>query len=117
MNTMQRAVTALFFAASFTVCGMAQVQVNDSFVGTYSGREAPAIEADSSSGVRGSLGVPLENLRISNKLGKLVFLANGGFALLFGAFACFVASGPCRKPIRAEDPLGGWRSGNSVTSI
>ena len=117
MNRMQRALTAFFFAASFMVSGVAPAQVSDSSGGQYSGLEVPAVEADFASAVQGSLGVSLEDLSLSNNLGKLVFLLNGGFALLFGTFACFSAARHHREPIRDHDPLGDWRSGNSATSI
>ena len=71
MNRMQRALTAFFFAASLMISGVASAQV----------------EADPASAVRGSLGVSLENLSLGNHLGELVFLLNGGFALLFGLLA------------------------------
>jgi hypothetical protein len=59
----------------------------------------------------------LENLSLKNNLGKLVFLLNGGFALLAGAVACFAVARLNREPIRDHDHFGDWRSGNSVTSI
>jgi hypothetical protein len=114
---MQRALTAFFFAASFMLSGVASAQVSDSSGGRYYGSEAPAVAADPAAAVRGSLGVSLENLSLGNNLGKFVFLLNGGFALLFGAFACFAAARDRRQPIINHDALGDWRSGNSVTSI
>jgi hypothetical protein len=116
MNRMQRVFTALFFAASFMVSGVASAQVSDPSGRPHYALEVPAVEADPASAVRGSLGVSLENLSLSNNLGKLVFLLNGGFTLLFGAFACFAAARYHREPIRDHDPLADWRSGNSVTS-
>ena len=98
MNRMQRALITVFFAASFMVSGM-----------------APAQEVDPASAVRGSLGVSIENLSLKNDLGKLVFLLNGGFALLSGAVACFAVTRHRREPIR--DHFDDWRSRNSVTSI
>lgn len=98
MNRMQRALTAFFFAASLMISGVASAQV----------------EVDPASAVRGSLGVSLEDLTLSNHLGELVFLLNGGFALLFGAFACFAAAR--HEPNRDHGHFGDWRSGNSVTS-
>jgi hypothetical protein len=117
MIRMQRALTACFIAASFMVSGVAPAQMSDSSGGPYYGLEVPAVEADFASAVQGSLGVSLEDLSLSNNLGKLAFLLNGGFALLFGAFACFAAARHHREPIRDHDPLGDWSSGNSVTSI
>jgi len=99
MNRMQRALTALFFAASFMVSGVASAQV----------------EADPASAVRGSLGVSLESLSPDNHLGELVFLLNGGFALLFVAFACFAAVRR-HEPKRDHGHFSNWRSGNSVPS-
>jgi hypothetical protein len=117
MNRIQRALTAFFFAASLMVSGAAPAQVSDSSRGPNYGLEVPAVEADPASAVRGSLGVSLEYLSLSNNLGKLVFFLNGGFALLAGAFACFAVAGHHREPIRDHDHVGDWRSGNSVTSI
>jgi hypothetical protein len=117
MNRIQRALTALFFAASFMVAGVAPAQVSDSSYGPYYGLDEPAVQADPASAVRGSLGVSLENPSLSNNLGKLVFLLNGGFALLAGAIACFAVNRHPREPIRDHDRFGDWRSGDSVTSI
>jgi hypothetical protein len=117
MNRMQCGLTAFFFAASLMVSGVASAQVRDSSGGPYYGLEAPAVEADPAAAERGSLGVSLESLSLSNNLGKLVFLLNGGFALLSGAFACFAAVRHYREPNRDHDSLGNWSSGNSVTSI
>lgn len=116
MNRIQGALSVFFFAASFMVSGMAPAQVSGSSGGPDYGLERPAVEADPASAVRGSLGVSLENLSLKNNLGKLVFLLNGGFALLWGA-ACFAVARLNREPIRDHDHLGDWRSGNSVTSI
>jgi hypothetical protein len=116
MNRIQRALTASFFAASFMASGVAPAQVSDSSGGPYHGLEVPAVEADPASAVRGSLGDSLENLGLSNNFGKLVFLLNGGFALLSGAFACFAVARHPREAIRDHDRFGDWRSGNSVTS-
>jgi hypothetical protein len=46
---------------------------------------ASASESDSASAVRGSLGVSLDDLLLSNGAGATVFLLNAGFALLFAA--------------------------------
>jgi hypothetical protein len=117
MNRIQRALTPFFFAASFMVSGVASAQVSEPSGGPHYGLEVPAVEADPASAVRGSLGDSLENLSLSNNLGRLVFLLNGGFALLSGAFACFAVTRHHREAIRGRDPVGDWRSGNSVTSI
>jgi hypothetical protein len=74
MNKIQRVFTAFCFAASFMVSGVAPAQVSDSYGGRNHGLEVLAVEADPASGVRGSLGVSLENISLSNNLGKLVFL-------------------------------------------
>jgi hypothetical protein len=42
-------------------------------------------------------------------------LLNGGFALLFAAFACFAAARR-HGPNRDHGHFSDWRSGNSVTS-
>jgi hypothetical protein len=117
MNWTQRALTAFFLVASFSVCGVAPVQASAPSAGPYYGLEVPTVEADPASAVRGSLGVSLEDLSLGNSLGKLVFLLNGGFALLFGALACFAAAKGHREPTRDHDPLGNWSSGNSMTSL
>ena len=49
----------------------------------------PAAEIDPASAVRGSLGVSLEDLSLTNNFAKLTFLLGGGCALLLGAFAGF----------------------------
>jgi hypothetical protein len=56
-------------------------------VGLVSGLSAPAwaSEPDSASAVRGSLGVSLDDLLLSNGAGATVFLLNAGFVLLFAA--------------------------------
>ena len=100
MNRLQGALTAFCFAASFMAPGVATAQVSD-----------PASE------VRGSLGVSHENLSLSNDLGKLVFLLNGGFALVSGAFACFAAARHHREPNRDRGHFADLTSGDSVTSI
>jgi hypothetical protein len=41
--------------------------------------------ADAASAVRGSLGVTLEDLALSNAFGEIWFLMNGAFAFVFGA--------------------------------
>jgi hypothetical protein len=117
MNRIQRALTAFFFAGSLMASGVAPAQVSDSSRGPYYGLEVPAVEADSASAVRGSLGVSFENLSLSSNLGKLVFFLNCGFALLASAFACFAVARHHREPRRDRDHVGDWRSGTSVTSI
>jgi hypothetical protein len=76
---------------------------------------APAVGLDDfGSSIPGALDASLEDLSLSQDLGKLSFLLNGGFALLSGAFACFAVA------IRPHAPMSGhdhWRSGDSVTSI
>lgn len=72
---------------------------------------------DSASTVEGSLGVSLEELSLNNDLGKLSFLLNGGFALLFGAFAGFAVAARRREPTGGDDHRDHWRSGDSVASI
>jgi len=107
MNSTQRALTAFFFAVSLTVFGVASAQVGDSFGGRNYGSEVPAVEADAASGVRGSLGVSLEDFSLSNNLGKVVFLLNGGFALLAGGFAFFTVARHHRDPVRPWTTAGG----------
>jgi hypothetical protein len=69
---------------------------------------------DSASAVRGSLGVPLDNLSLSNDLGKLSFLLNGGFVLLSGAFVCFAVAKRRRVPLSGHDHQDLWHSGDAV---
>jgi hypothetical protein len=77
--------------------------------------KVPAVGIDdSASAVRGSLGVPLEDLSLSNDLGELSFLLNGGFALLAGAFACFAAVKRRREPVSGHHLPNRWRSGDAV---
>ena len=70
---------------------------------------------DPTSALRGSLGVSLDDLSLSGNFGRVSLLLNGGFALLFAAFACFAA---VRRhgPNRDHGHFSDWRSGNSVTS-
>jgi hypothetical protein len=73
--------------------------------------KAPAAEIDPASAVRGSLGVPIQDLSLSNNLGESELLMNGGFALLTGAAACFAIAGHRRRPTSNHD-----RPGNSPSS-
>jgi hypothetical protein len=57
-------------------------------------------EADPASAVRGSLGLPLEDLVLSNGAGATVFLLNAGFVLCFAAI-CIAA--------RRSKPHKRWR--------
>jgi len=102
MNTKQCASIVFFVAASFMALGVAHA----------------AVEADPASAVRGSLGVSLESLSLSsNGLGKLVFLLNGGFALLSGVVAGIAVTRRQREPTRDHEHVSAWRSGSSATSI
>jgi hypothetical protein len=101
MNTKQRALTLFFVAASFMVFGVAHA----------------AVEADPASVVRGSLGVSLDSLSLSSNFGELVFLLNGGFALLFGAVVFFAVARRDLKPIRDHGHLADWGSGDSASTI
>ncbi|HUE10274.1 MAG TPA: hypothetical protein VMQ54_05020 [Steroidobacteraceae bacterium] len=77
--------------------------------------KVPAVGIDDSeSAVRGALGVSLEDLSLSNDLGKLSFLLNGGSALLSGAFACFAVAKCRRKPLSDHDHQDQWRSEDAV---
>jgi hypothetical protein len=51
---------------------------------------ASASEVDPASAVRGSLGVPLDDLTLSSGAGVTVFLLNAGFFLLFAAICVAV---------------------------
>jgi len=67
---------------------------------------ASASEADPASAVRGSLGVPLDDLVLSSGAGTAVFLMNAGFALVFAAICIAVRRANSRKgkhiPFRAS---------------
>jgi hypothetical protein len=76
-------------------------------VGWVSALSAPAAagEADPASEVRGSLGVSLDDLLLSNGAGASVFLLNAGFVLLFAAVCIAVRrkdSTAKRLPFRAS---------------
>jgi hypothetical protein len=49
----------------------------------------PAAEIDPASAFRGSLGVSLDDLSLTDYFARVSFLLDGGFALLFGALAGF----------------------------
>jgi hypothetical protein len=59
------------------------------FVGLICALSAPASasEVDPASAIRGSLGVPIEDLALGHGAGTSVFLLNAGFALLFATLA------------------------------
>jgi len=56
-----------------------------------------ASQIDPESAVRGSLGVPLEELSLSNQFGALLFLLNGAFLLLYGLIALVILARRRRK--------------------
>ena len=72
---------------------------------------------DSASAVRGSLGVSVEDLSLNSNLGEFSFVANGGFALLSGAFACFAVAMRRREPTSGHHHEDDRRSRDSVASI
>ncbi len=72
---------------------------------------------DSASAVRGSLGVSLEELSLSNNPGECSFLLNGGFALLSGVFAYVATARRHRAPMSSHDHRDHWPSGDSAASI
>jgi uncharacterized membrane protein len=78
-----------------------------SLVGLVSALSAPASasEADPASAVRGSLGVSLDDLMLSNGAGATVFLLNAGFVLLFAAISIAVRRADSRK--HRQVPLRG----------
>src|SRR5271168_3207782 len=73
------------------------------------GAHASAQEIDSSSAVRGSLGVPISDLGLSNHFGALAFILNAGFMLLFGVVALYLVSRTPRER-RSAPGHGGFRS-------
>jgi hypothetical protein len=89
--------------ASATVALFAQINV------------LAATAIDPTSALRGSLGASLGDLSLSNNFGKLSFLLNGGFALLFGAFASLAVARrrsritPTRSPLIAPKLHGLYR--------
>lgn len=69
--------------------------------------DAPAATAiDPTSAIRGSLGASLEDLSLSDNVGRLSLLLNGGSALLFGAFASLAVTGPHRHRIKKNQHQG-----------
>jgi uncharacterized membrane protein len=70
-------------------------------VGLVSALSAPASasESDPASAIRGSLGVSIDDLVLSNGAGATVFLLNAGFVLLFAAICIAVR----RKDSKAKD--------------
>jgi hypothetical protein len=80
-----------------------------------------AQEIDPASAIRGSLGVSLAHLGVSNHFGVLSFILNGGFALLCGALAVFLVARSrrdsrtkCgRKPMSFKFPLLSKRAGTA----
>jgi len=81
----------------------------------FSEISAPVIiEIDPTSAFRGSLGASLGDLSLSDNLGRLSFLLNGGFTLLFGAIACLAASGLPRTRINEREHRSDDRSGQTV---
>jgi hypothetical protein len=64
-----------------------------------------AAEIDPSSAVRGSLGVPLDDLSLGNHFGTLSFVLNGGFALLCCAFAWIVVATRRQNRRSSMEPL------------
>src|ERR1700722_3779146 len=79
-------------------------------VGLVSALSAPALasETDPASGIRGSLGISLDDLVFSHGAGATVFLLNAGFALVFAA-VCLAArrrnSRRGRSPLHAASKL------------
>jgi hypothetical protein len=83
----------------------------------FAATNVPAATAiDPTSALRGSLGASLSDLSLSNDFGRLSLLLNGGFALLFGAFASLAVARHRRDPITPRQHLGDDRSGQSVQS-
>ena len=69
----------------------------------------PADEIDPASAFRGSLGVSLDDLSLTDHFARVSFLLDGGFALLFGALAGFAfvsrrrRRGPMRRSVLKND--------------
>ena len=78
---------------------------------------AGATAIDPTSALRGSLGVSLGDLSLSSDCGRVSLLLNGGFALLFGAFASLAVASRRRRPIITRQQTTDDRSGQSVPSI
>ncbi len=80
-----------------------------------------AQEIDPASAIRGSLGVSLSNLSVSNHFGVLSFFLNGGFALLCAALAVFLVARSRRdrrakygyKPMPFKFPFVSKRAGTA----
>jgi hypothetical protein len=75
-----------------------------------------ATAADPTSALRGSLGVSLDDLSLSSNFGRVSLLLNGGFALLFGAFASLAVARRRRRPINKRQQTTDDRSGQSMHS-
>jgi hypothetical protein len=76
----------------------------------------PAVEIDSASAVRGSLGVTLLDLSLDNNLGQLSFVLNGGVALLSGVFACVAVAKGRRDSTSSRDRRDHRRRGDPMES-
>ena len=61
------------------------------------GAPASASESDPASGIRGSLGVSIDDLAFSHGAGATVFLLNAGFALAFAALCMAARRANSRK--------------------
>jgi len=76
---------------------------------------APAATAiDPTSAIRGSLGVALGDLSVSENLGRLSLLLNGAFALLFGVSASLAVAGLRRARVNQSQYQSDDQSGQTV---
>jgi hypothetical protein len=90
-------VTMSLFLAQLSLCAFATESSTD-----QTAAWASVSQIDPASAVRGSPGVSLENLGLSNDFGKLAFLLNAGFVLLFGLLAVIVGR---HRPKRMRSPV------------
>jgi hypothetical protein len=58
-----------------------------------------ALETDPASAIRGSLGIPIGDLDLSNQAGLLCFLLNGGMLLLVAGIALFLGGKRTERPV------------------
>src|SRR5580658_2675482 len=74
-------------AMRFHLRSIAAIAVSAGVVLFLTACKIPAAELDPASAIRGSLGVSLDDLSLTDYFGRVAFLLGGGFALLWGAIA------------------------------
>jgi|HubBroStandDraft_1064217.scaffolds.fasta_scaffold61961_2 hypothetical protein len=97
----------------FHLRSIAAIAVSAGVVLFLTACKIPAAELDPASAIRGSLGVSLDDLSLTDYFGRVAFLLGGGFALLWGAIAgfAFISRHRRRGPrSAASQPEFGLRS-------